>query len=63
MQERARIVVDRSCALAWQELSAYDYATGSDGEPIEDAYPDKDNHAIDAMRYALSELAVKRKEV
>ena len=63
MQQRARIVVDRSCMLAWQELSAYDYATGPDGEPIEDAYPDKDNHAIDAMRYALSELAAKRKEV
>ncbi|WP_421572395.1 phage terminase large subunit [Slackia exigua] len=63
MQERARIVVDRSCALAWQELSAYDYEADADGEPIEDAYPDRDNHAIDAMRYALSELVAKKKEV
>ncbi|WP_314040650.1 phage terminase large subunit [Slackia exigua] len=63
MQERARIVVDRSCALAWQELSAYDYEADADGEPIEDAYPDRDNHAIDAVRYALSELVAKKKEV
>ena len=63
MQERARIVVDRSCALAWQELSAYDYEADADGEPIENAYPDRDNHAIDAVRYALSELVAKKKEV
>lgn len=63
MQERRRIVVDKSCKLAWQEFSAYDYEADRDGEPIEDAYPDRDNHAIDAVRYALSALVAKRKEV
>lgn len=63
MQERRRIVIDKSCHLAWQEFSAYDYEQDADGEPIEGAYPDKDNHAIDAARYALSALLAKKKEV
>lgn len=63
MQTRARIVIDRDCPLAWAEFSAYDYEQDPDGEPIEDAYPDKDNHTIDAARYAASPLIADRKEV
>lgn len=63
MQTRALIVIDKSCMLAWHEFSAYDYEQDPDGEPIEDAYPDKNNHTIDATRYALSTLIADKKEV
>lgn len=63
MQTRARIVIDKGCPLAWAEFSAYDYESDQDGVPIEDAYPNKDNHAIDAVRYALSPLIADAKEV
>lgn len=63
LQSRAAIVIDRKrCPLAYQEFTSYAYATDKGGEPIE-AYPDKDNHAIDAVRYALSPIISKRKEV
>lgn len=63
MQTRTRIVIDKRCALAWHEFSAYDYETDPDGNVIEDAYPDKDNHTIDAARYTLSTLIANKKEV
>lgn len=63
LQTRAEIVIDPNCPLAWAEFSAYDYETDQDGQPIENAYPDKNNHTIDAVRYALSELIIKKKEV
>lgn len=63
LQTRALIVIDKGCPLAWHEFSAYDYEQDPDGEPIEDAYPDKDNHTIDAARYAASPLIADRKEV
>lgn len=63
LQTRQEIVIDRNCPLAWSEFSAYDYETDDDGQPIEGAYPDKDNHTIDAVRYALSELITNKKEV
>ncbi len=63
MQTRFKIVIDKDCPLTWHEFSAYDYEADPDGLPIEDAYPDKDNHTIDAGRYALSPLIAKKKEV
>lgn len=33
-----------------------------DGKTLE-SYPDRDNHAIDAVRYALSPLIADKKEV
>lgn len=63
LQTRALIVIDKGCPLAWHEFSAYDYETGRDGEVVEDAYPDKDNHTIDAVRYALSSLIADKREV
>lgn len=63
LQTRNLIVIDKDCPLAWREFSAYDYEKDPDGVPIEDAYPDRDNHAIDAVRYALSTLIADKKEV
>ena len=63
MQTRTNIVIDKDCVLSWHEFNAYDYENDPDGEVIEDAYPDKDNHTIDAVRYALSSLIAKKKEV
>lgn len=63
LQTRARIVIDRKrCPLAYQEFSAYEYEVDKDGNTTE-SYPDKDNHTIDAVRYALSPLIANRKEV
>lgn len=63
LQTRARIVIDRKrCPLAYQEFAAYEYEADKDGNTIE-SYPDKDNHTIDAVRYALSTLIADKKEV
>ena len=63
LQTRAKIVIDRKrCPLAYQEFSAYEYEVDKDGKTLE-SYPDRDNHAIDAVRYALSPLIADKKEV
>lgn len=55
LQDRAAIVVDPSCALAARELTCYQYALTRDGKPT-GMLPDADNHAIDALRYAVARL-------
>ena len=40
----------------------YEYEVDKDGKTLE-SYPDRDNHAIDAVRYALSPLIADKKEV
>ena len=62
LQHRAAIVVDPSCRLAAEELSTYSYELTPDGEPT-GALPDRDNHAIDAIRYACSMLVRDRRLV
>jgi PBSX family phage terminase large subunit len=48
----AKIVVDaRRCPNAYRELISYEYETTKDGV-YSDTPPDKNNHAIDAIRYA-----------
>ncbi len=55
LQQRAAIVVDPSCQLAAREFSRYQYELTDDGE-VTGKLPDKDNHAIDACRYACATL-------
>ena len=51
-----RIVIDpRRCPNAWREFSQYEYERDKAGNVIS-GYPDKDNHAIDATRYALERV-------
>lgn len=50
----AEIVIDRRrCPCAAKEFELYEYMKNKEGEYIS-AYPDKDNHFIDATRYALN---------
>jgi PBSX family phage terminase large subunit len=52
LQERAKIYIDkRRCPNTYREFVNYEYERNRDGQFIS-AYPDKNNHAIDATRYA-----------
>lgn len=62
LQNRAAIVVDPRAALAASEFQAYGYALTPDGEPT-GLLPDNDNHAIDAVRYAVATLIADRRFV
>ena len=56
LQSRARIVIDPvRCRKAAQEFSSYEYERTKDGEIIS-GYPDKNNHRIDALRYAFERI-------
>lgn len=53
LQDLSAIVIDpATCPNIAKEFSAYEYRMNKDGEFLSD-YPDKDNHTIDATRYAL----------
>lgn len=62
LQSRAAIVIDPRAALAAAEFPAYGYALTADGEPT-GLLPDADNHAIDAVRYAVATLIADRRFV
>lgn len=54
LQALARIVIDPArCPCAAKEFAEYEYEKDREGQPV-DAYPDRDNHAIDAVRYAMN---------
>lgn len=54
------IVIDRKrCPCAAEEFELYEYERDKDGEVIS-GYPDRDNHSIDAVRYALEEIWKRR---
>lgn len=56
LQARARIVIDdKRCPVTAKEFVSYEYERTRDGQLI-DGYPDRDNHAIDAVRYALNRV-------
>lgn len=56
LQSRAHIYIDkRRCPNTYREFVSYEYERNKEGQFIS-AYPDADNHAIDAVRYALSEV-------
>ena len=59
LQTRKQIVISEDCPITAKEFLNYEYEKTKDGEPIS-AYPDKDNHSIDAVRYALERVWRKR---
>lgn len=55
LQKRMNIFIDRKkCPLTWQEFTHYRALEDEDGRF--QGYPDKDNHTIDALRYAVFDL-------
>lgn len=55
LQKRAHIFIDRKrCPLSWAEFTHY--RASEDEEGRFKGYPDKDNHTIDATRYAVFDL-------
>lgn len=56
LQSLEAIVIDKErCPNTYKEFVNYEYARTKDGEFIS-AYPDKNNHAIDAVRYGCEDL-------
>ena len=56
LQGRRRIYIDkRRCPNTYREFVSYEYERNRAGQYIS-AYPDKDNHAIDAVRYGLGRV-------
>lgn len=62
LQNRARIVVDPRCRIAAEEFANYCYELTPDGEPT-GLLPDRDNHALDASRYACTTLMDDRNNI
>ena len=55
-----KIVIDPSrTPRAFKEFTEYEHDTDKNGEVI-DGYPDRNNHWIDALRYATSPLSMRR---
>ena len=60
LQDRAKIYIDkRRAPNAYREFVSYEYQRNREGQFVS-AYPDADNHAIDAVRYALGEVMRRR---
>ncbi|MEG1012272.1 MAG: PBSX family phage terminase large subunit [Ruthenibacterium sp.] len=60
LQSRAAIVIDPArCPDTAKEFSEYEYEVARDGEVLE-GYPDCNNHHIDAVRYALNRVWMRR---
>ena len=60
LQTQGRIVIDpKACPRAAKEFSAYEYDRDKDGHFIS-RYPDRDNHTIDAVRYAMESVSSRR---
>lgn len=56
LQGLSEIVIDsKRCPETWKEFSLYEYERTKDGEIIS-GYPDKNNHFIDAVRYAMQPI-------
>ena len=61
LASRAKIVIDRKrCPETAREFEMYEYQKDKDGNFIS-GYPDKDNHFIDATRYALNDEIMRSK--
>lgn len=60
LQGLRHIYIDkRRCPNTFKEFTQYEYEVDKDGNFIS-AYPDADNHSIDAVRYALEKYANRR---
>lgn len=56
LQDLNKIIIDpKRTPNAWREFAFYEYENDRYGNYIS-AYPDKNNHAIDAVRYALENI-------
>jgi PBSX family phage terminase large subunit len=63
LQGLSAIVIDKKrCPNTYKEFVTYEYETTRDGQYIS-AYPDKNNHAIDAVRYGCEDLMPARFKV
>lgn len=63
LQGLSTIVIDKKrCPNTYKEFVTYEYETTRDGQYIS-AYPDKNNHAIDAVRYGCEDLMPARFQV
>ena len=57
LQGLTEIVIDpTACPFAAKEFSAYEYDRDKAGN-ILPRYPDRDNHTIDAVRYAMESVS------
>ncbi|MCL2391996.1 MAG: phage terminase large subunit [Oscillospiraceae bacterium] len=59
LQSLREIIIDTGCDYTCSEFTSYEYEKNKDGEVLS-GYPDKDNHAIDAVRYALESVWKKK---
>lgn len=60
LQGLRHIYIDkRRCPYTFKEFVQYEYETDRDGNFIS-AYPDENNHSIDAVRYAMEKYANRR---
>ncbi|MBO6272795.1 PBSX family phage terminase large subunit [bacterium] len=60
LQGLNHIYIDkRRCPYTFKEFTQYEYEMDKDGNFIS-AYPDEDNHSIDATRYAMEKYANRR---
>lgn len=60
LQGLRHIYIDKKqCPDTWKEFTQYEYEQDKDGNFIS-AYPDENNHSIDAVRYALQKWANKK---
>jgi len=63
LASRAEIVIDPArCPLAAKEFMSYEYERNREGEYVT-GYPDRDNHTLDAVRYALEAVIGHRTNV
>ena len=55
LQDRAHIYIDKKrCPNTYREFVSYEYEMNRQGEFVS-AYPDKNNHTIDAARYGMND--------
>ena len=55
-----KIIIDPArTPRAYKEITGYEHDVDKNGDVI-DGYPDRDNHWIDALRYSISPIAMKR---
>lgn len=58
--QKRRIVIDRRrTPNAFKEFTEYEYERNKQGEVLS-GYPDRDNHIVDAVRYSLNSLIIRR---
>lgn len=60
LQTLSEIIIDPArCPAAAKEFSEYEYEKDREGKPVA-VYPDKNNHAIDAVRYATNRIWMRK---